>query len=85
MEAAVQGGAMEVGKVVGTACLVDEDLLMETVSGRVVLGSSTKCVKRSSMMKTEPWPQDVGSGTWEATRGKAGTGSEEAEVERVAF
>lgn len=35
MEVAVQGGPMKVGKVVGTAGLVDEGLLMETVSGRM--------------------------------------------------
>lgn len=46
---------MEVGKVVGTAGLVDEGLLMETVSGNIVLGTSTRFARRSSMMKTEPW------------------------------
>lgn len=60
-----QGGAMEVGKVVGTAYLVYLHLLIETVSGRMVLGGSAKFVKRSSMVKTEPWPLDMGSGMWD--------------------
>lgn len=41
--------------------------LMETVSGRMVLVSDTKFAKRSSKMKTEWWPLDVGNGKWEAT------------------
>lgn len=31
---------------------------METVSGRMILVSDTKFAKRSSEMKTEPWPLD---------------------------
>lgn len=37
----------------GEACFVAEDLLMETVSGRIVLASNIIFVMRSSMMKTE--------------------------------
>lgn len=37
--------------------MVDEDWLMETVSGRMILVSDTKFA-RSSEMKTEPWPLD---------------------------
>ena len=55
---------MEVGKAVR---VVDEDRLMETVSGRMVLVSDTKFAKRSSKMKTEWWPLDVGNGKWKAT------------------
>lgn len=55
---------MEVGKAVR---VVDEDWLMEIVSGRMILVSDTKFAKRSSKMKTEPWPLDVGNGKWEAT------------------
>ena len=55
---------MEVGKAVR---VVDEDWLMETVSGRMIWVSDTKFAKRSSKMKTEPWPLDVGNGKWEAT------------------
>lgn len=46
---------MEVGTAVR---VVDEDWLMETVSGRMILVSDTKFAKRSSEMKTEPWPLD---------------------------
>ena len=53
---------VEVGKVVGVAA---EDWLMETVSRRMILVSNIKFAKRSSKMKTEPWPLDVGSGKWE--------------------
>lgn len=43
---------------------MDEGLLMETVSGRMVLVSNIEFVRRSSMMKTEPWPLDVGGDFW---------------------
>lgn len=55
---------MEVGKAVR---VVDEDGLMVTVSGRMVLVSDTKFAKRSSKMNTEWWPLDVGNEKWEAT------------------
>lgn len=45
---------------VGTAevRVVDEDWLMETVSGRMILVSDHCICQRSSEMKTEPWPLD---------------------------
>lgn len=50
---------VEVRKVVGVAA---EDWLMETLSRRMILVSNIKFAKKSSKMKTEPWPLEVGSG-----------------------
>lgn len=52
---------------------------------RMVLGSGTGFVRRSSVMKTEPRPLGVESGVWEAILGEQGSGLEAAEVEHVGF
>ena len=49
---------MEVGKAVR---VVDEDWLMETGSGRMILVSDTKFAKRSSKMKRAWQPTSVSS------------------------
>lgn len=67
---------VEVRKVVGVAA---EDWLMETLSRRMILVSNIKFAKKSSKMKTEPWPLEVGSGKWEVGgclgKGESGGGS----------
>lgn len=55
------------------ACFVAEDLLMETVSGKMVLVSNIKFVRRSSIMETELWPLRVGGGMWDMTFGGRST------------
>lgn len=53
---------------------VDEALLMEMASGRMVLVSNVKSVKRSSELKIGPWPSEVGNGMWEVALGEGRNG-----------